>query len=118
MTGEEFGQEFLKVVRGKLKQSGSGVVTLQGLELLLMTVFNPQIGKDYEVPQPPRQLATPPQFPRLKACFDPKKPWIELDRKLVTNLDEEQACYMSNRAGIWATIPMDTPIPKGTNAES
>ena len=117
MTGEEFGQELLKVVSGKVKQSGNGVITFQGLEALLMAVFNPQIAKDYEVPQPPRQPVTP-QFPRLKACFDPKKPWIELDRKLVTNVDEEQACFRSNTVGIWSTIPMDTPLPKGTNAES
>ena len=118
MTGEEFGEQLLKVVSRKVKRSGNGVITFQGLEALLMVVFHPETENSYDgPPAPPRQHVTS-QFPRLKACFDRKKPWIELDRKLVTNVDEEQACYMSNTVGFWSTIPLDSPAPKGTNAES
>lgn len=110
MTGEEFGQQLLKAVSRKVKQKGNEVVTFQGLEAVLMVVFHPETEHSYDAPVPVRQ-AVIPQFPRLKACFDRKKPWIELDRKLVTNIDEEQACYVSNTAGFWSTIPLDTPLP-------
>jgi hypothetical protein len=117
VTGEEFGQELLKVVSRKVKQKGNEVVTFQGLEALLMVVFHPETEHSYDVPVAVRQAVTP-QFPRLKACFDRKRPWIELDRKLVNSVDEEQACFRSNTAGLWATVPLDTPLPKGTNGES
>jgi hypothetical protein len=118
MTGEEFGQQLLNVVSRKVKQSGNGVITFQGLEAFLMAVFHPETENSYDrPPEPPRQHVIP-QFPRLQACFDRKKPWIELDRKLVTNVDEEQACFRSNTVGFWSTIPLDAPLPKGTNAES
>jgi hypothetical protein len=106
MTGDDFGQALMDAAARKKARSGEAVITLSALEALVRAALNPKAEIEYGAPVF-RQLPVTPDYPRLKVRYEPGKPWIEVERRIVNSINEEVP-YMS---GGWYTVAMSTPAP-------